>query len=71
MHCHLTLKFHSASHLYDFIKAYGPAYTWWVFPYERAIGTLWKAHHNGHGSGELEGTFMHLWWKSILVQELV
>jgi hypothetical protein len=71
MHCHLTPNFHSVSHLYDFIKAYGPTYAWWVFPYERAIGILGKANNNGHGSGELEGTFMRSWWKSILVQELV
>ncbi|KAG2338156.1 hypothetical protein BDR05DRAFT_952143 [Suillus weaverae] len=54
-------NFHSASHLYEFINAYGPAYAW----------ILGKANNNGHGSGELEGTFIRSWWKSILVQELL
>ncbi|KAG1794490.1 hypothetical protein EV424DRAFT_1353856 [Suillus variegatus] len=71
MNCHLTLNFHFAGHLLEYINTYGPAYAWWVFPYERAIGILGKANHNGHGGGEVEGTFMRAWWKSILIQELL
>ncbi|KAG2123988.1 hypothetical protein DEU56DRAFT_917205 [Suillus clintonianus] len=52
LNCHLTPNFHFASHLVEYIHTYGPAYAWWVFPYERAIGVLGKANHNGHGSGE-------------------
>jgi hypothetical protein len=71
MNCHLTPNFHFSSHVVEYINAYGPAYAWWVFPYERAIGVLGKANHNGHGSGEVEGTYMRAWWKTMLIQELV
>ncbi|KAG2337021.1 hypothetical protein BDR05DRAFT_1005389 [Suillus weaverae] len=71
MNCHLTPNLHSASHLLEYINTYGPAYAWWVFPYEQAIGLLGQANNNGHGSGEIKGTFMCSWWKSILVQELL
>jgi hypothetical protein len=71
MNCHLTPNFHFASHVVEYIHAYGPAYAWWVFPYERAIGVLGKANHNGHGSGEVEGTYMRAWWKTMLIQELI
>ncbi|KAG1718901.1 hypothetical protein EDB19DRAFT_1649245, partial [Suillus lakei] len=69
--CHLTPNFHFAGHVVEYIHTYGPAYAWWVFPYERAIGVLGKANHNGHGSGEVEGTYMQAWWKTMLIQELV
>ncbi|KAG1718486.1 hypothetical protein EDD22DRAFT_25330 [Suillus occidentalis] len=71
MNCHLTPNFHFSSHVVEYINAYGPAYAWWVFPYERAIGVLGKANHNGHGSGEVEGTYMRAWWKTMLIQELL
>jgi hypothetical protein len=71
MNCHLTLNFHFAGHLLNYINTYGPAYAWWVFPHEQAIGILSKANHNGYGDGEVEGIFMRAWWKSILIQELV
>ncbi|KAF8834178.1 hypothetical protein BDN67DRAFT_915439 [Paxillus ammoniavirescens] len=71
MNCHLTPNSHFACHLPEYINAYGPAYAWWVFPYERAIGLLGRANHNSHGSGEIETTFMRSWWKSILSQDLV
>ncbi|KIK76163.1 hypothetical protein PAXRUDRAFT_62556, partial [Paxillus rubicundulus Ve08.2h10] len=61
MNCHLTPNFHSQSHLLEYLMAYSPAYAWWVFPYERAIGMLAKAKNNGHGSGEVEGTYMWAW----------
>ncbi|KAF9219170.1 hypothetical protein BS17DRAFT_718361 [Gyrodon lividus] len=71
MNCHLTPNFHFACHLPEHINAYGPAYVWWVFPYEQAIGLLGQANHNSHGSGEIETTFMCSWCKSILSQDLV
>ena len=31
---------HMAFHIYDFLRLYGPAYSWWTFPFERLIGQL-------------------------------
>ena len=31
---------HMAFHIYDFLRLYGPAYSWWTFPFERIIGQL-------------------------------
>ena len=71
MNCHLTPNFHRSMHLLEYILTYGPVYGWWVFCYERFIGTLGKFNTNGHGGGEIEGTLMRGWWKLIRCQELV
>lgn len=71
MNCHLKPNAHNSMHLYEYILMYGPFYGWWVYCYERFIGTLAKFKNNGHGGGELEGTFMRGWWKVIRCQELV
>ncbi|KAF8836123.1 hypothetical protein BDN67DRAFT_911757 [Paxillus ammoniavirescens] len=65
MNCHLTPKFHSQSHFLEYLMAYGRAYAWWVFPYERAIGLLEKAKNNGHGSEEVEGTNLKMVFPSV------
>ena len=31
---------HMALHVRDYILLYGPAHSWWAFPFERMIGTL-------------------------------
>lgn len=71
MNCHMVPNFHSAMHLLEYILAYGPVYGWWVWAYEQAIGILSKVNNNGHGGGEVEGTYMRAWWKTIFAQELV
>ena len=71
MNCHLTPNFHASMHILEWILAYGPAYAWWVFAYERFIGQLGKYNTNGRQGGELEGTLMRGWWKIIMTQELV
>ena len=71
MNCHMVPNFHNAMHLVEYILAYGPVYGWWVWAYEHAIGILSKVNNNGHGGGEVEGTYMRAWWKTIFAQELV
>ena len=36
----LVPNYHMAFHIYDFLRLFGPAYSWWTFPYERLIGQL-------------------------------
>ncbi|KAG2747943.1 hypothetical protein P692DRAFT_20735199, partial [Suillus brevipes Sb2] len=31
---------HAAFHIYDFLLLFGPAHSWWCFPFERLIGIL-------------------------------
>src|ERR1700683_222765 len=71
MDCHLTPNCHNCIHLWEYVLVFGPLYGWWVWAYERAIGVLAKVNNNGHGGGEVEGTYMRAWWKTILCQELV
>jgi hypothetical protein len=46
---------HTAFHIYDFLRLFGPARFWWCFPFERLIGHLQRIPHN-HKHGELETT---------------
>jgi hypothetical protein len=46
---------HMAFHIYDFLQLFGPARSWWCFPFERLIGHLQHITHN-HKHGELEAT---------------
>ncbi|TFK59319.1 hypothetical protein BDN72DRAFT_780904, partial [Pluteus cervinus] len=71
MHAHLTPYFHLAIHMEDQFLKYGPTYSWWTYPYERNNGFLGRFNHNGHTGGELEGTMMRGWWKSIFIQKLI
>ncbi|TFK63271.1 hypothetical protein BDN72DRAFT_803396 [Pluteus cervinus] len=71
MHCHLTPYFHLALHMEASFLKFGPCYGWWTFPYERNNGFLGRFNHNGHTGGEIEGTMMRGWWKSIFIQKLI
>jgi hypothetical protein len=42
---------HLAFHIYDFLLLFGPAKSWWCFPFERLIGQLQRQPHN-HRFGE-------------------
>jgi hypothetical protein len=46
---------HMAFHIYDFLQLFGPARSWWCFPFEWLIGHLQCITHN-HKHGELEAT---------------
>lgn len=37
---------HNALHLGDFLLLFGPMHSWWMFPFERVIGTLQGINHN-------------------------
>ncbi|KAJ7051311.1 hypothetical protein C8F01DRAFT_1222141 [Mycena amicta] len=72
MHAHLTPYFHLVvDHLRDSFLRHGPAPNWWTFPYERNNGYLGRFNHNGHSGGELEGTMMRGFWKTVLIQDLI
>ncbi|KAJ7246650.1 hypothetical protein C8J57DRAFT_1438153 [Mycena rebaudengoi] len=49
----------------------GPLYAWWAYAYERNNGLLGRFNHNGHSGGELEGTMMRRWWKTIFIHDLI
>lgn len=42
---------HAALHIHEFLLRYGPMHGWWMFPFERIIGTLQKTKTN-HKIGE-------------------
>lgn len=42
---------HAAFHIYDYLLLFGPAHSWWCFPFERLIGILQRLPVN-HKSGE-------------------
>ena len=50
-----TINGHMAFHIYDFLRLFGPARSWWCFPFERLIGHLQRLTHN-HKPGELEAS---------------
>ncbi|KAF9261328.1 hypothetical protein L218DRAFT_870323 [Marasmius fiardii PR-910] len=43
---------HAASHLFDFLLAFGPVISWWCFPFERLIGTVQKINTSDHIGGK-------------------
>ncbi|OJT06781.1 hypothetical protein TRAPUB_2364, partial [Trametes pubescens] len=49
---------HMAFHIYDFLRLFGPVYSWWCFPFERLIGHLQRLPHNDK-SGEAELTMLN------------
>ncbi|KAJ7756554.1 hypothetical protein B0H16DRAFT_1538396 [Mycena metata] len=71
MFCHLTPYFHLAFHTEPQFYGMGPMYGWWAFGYERNNGFLGRFNHNGHSGGELEGTMMRRWWKTIFIHDLL
>ncbi|KAJ6582600.1 hypothetical protein DFH09DRAFT_1245975 [Mycena vulgaris] len=70
MHCHLVPYFHYAVHLEPQYLKHGPGPNWWTYPYERNNGFLGRFNHNGHSGGEMEGTMMRGWWKTMMIQDL-
>jgi len=46
----LSLNYHMAIHICDFLQLYGPVRSWWCFPFERLIGYLQRLPHN-HKAG--------------------
>ena len=50
-----TINGHMAFHIYDFLRLFGPARSWWCFPFERLIGHLQCLTHN-HKHGKLEAS---------------
>jgi hypothetical protein len=42
---------HACLHLHEFLLRYGPMHGWWMFPFERIIGSLQKTNTN-HKIGE-------------------
>ncbi|KAF9508408.1 hypothetical protein BS47DRAFT_1302923, partial [Hydnum rufescens UP504] len=49
----------------------GPPYATWLFGFEQNNKILSCFNTNGHAGGEVEGTVLHSWVKSGLVQDLV
>lgn len=41
---------HMSLHIYEFLKLFGPVYSWWCFPFERLIGILQRQPTN-HKTG--------------------
>ncbi|KAG2740643.1 hypothetical protein P692DRAFT_20880781 [Suillus brevipes Sb2] len=54
---------HVSFHLYDFLLLFGPAHSWWCFPFEHLIGILQRLPIN-HKFGELENTRLHSYIKA-------
>ncbi|KAI0338939.1 hypothetical protein BDW22DRAFT_1458214 [Trametopsis cervina] len=48
---------HVAFHIYDSLLLFGPAHSWWAFPYERLIGHLQRLPSN-HKPGAMESTVL-------------
>lgn len=46
---------HMALHIYDCLLRFGPAHSWWTYPYERVIGMLQRIPTTGK-SAEMEET---------------
>ena len=54
---------HLAFHISDFLLLFGPAKSWWCFPFERLIGQLQRQPHNhrfGERSRIIRGTLTKL-----------
>jgi hypothetical protein len=48
---------HASFHVYDYLLLFGPAHSWWCFPFERLIGILQRLpvnHKFGKSSSERE-----------------
>lgn len=51
---------HYAMHLPQYFRAFGPCYSWWLFPYERFNGLLEEVELNGHPDDA--ETSLARWW---------
>jgi hypothetical protein len=49
---------HMALHIYDCLLRFGPAHSWWTYPFERVIGMLQRIPTSGK-FGEMEETMAH------------
>lgn len=52
-HSHLAPNHHMAIHLSDLLKRFGPVRAWWLFVFERLMGSILKGCHNNHLSKSL------------------
>ncbi|KAF7342082.1 hypothetical protein MVEN_01795500 [Mycena venus] len=52
---------HVALHIYDFLRLFGAALSWWAFPIERLIGVLGKINSNDRLGGQHEATILNTW----------
>ncbi|TFK48361.1 hypothetical protein OE88DRAFT_1684365 [Heliocybe sulcata] len=66
----LTINYHLAMHYERHFRRYGPAYGWWLFPYERFNNILEDVNLNGHASGEMELTLLRHWVMKQRLHEL-
>lgn len=71
MNVNLSPNFHYCTHLGDDIEKAGSVTNTWVFGFERANGVISKMNTNGHGAGELEGTYMRSYSRYPKIIELV
>lgn len=61
---------HFSMHYQQFFHAFGPAYAWWLFSYERFNGLLEKVKINGK-SGDTSTTLMRFWIRLHRLYEMV
>ncbi|KAG2050197.1 hypothetical protein BDR06DRAFT_984109 [Suillus hirtellus] len=50
-------NYHASFHIYDYLLLFGPAHSWWSFPFECLIGIIQHISIN-HKFGELENTML-------------
>lgn len=43
----ISTNMHMASHIQEFMRLFGPTFSWWCFPFERLIGFLQRMPNNG------------------------
>ncbi|EGN95381.1 hypothetical protein SERLA73DRAFT_60037 [Serpula lacrymans var. lacrymans S7.3] len=68
---HLTINHHLSMHYAPIFKRFGPAYSWWLFAFERYNGELEQMNLNGHGGGEMEYTLLRDWIEKNRLYEMV
>ncbi|KAL7282470.1 hypothetical protein ACG7TL_003941 [Trametes sanguinea] len=68
---HLVINHHMAMHYERVFPAFGPAYGWWLFGFERCNGDQENVNHNGHDGGEMELTLMRNWVSRHRLHELL
>ncbi|KAF9544839.1 hypothetical protein CPC08DRAFT_616641, partial [Agrocybe pediades] len=54
---------HVAFHIFDFLILFGPAMSWWTFPFERLIGVLQRINSNDMIGGMMEQTILKSYTK--------
>jgi hypothetical protein len=60
----MVMNFHSLHHLVDYCKRFGPLWTTWCFPFEKALG---YAKRFVHGKKIVDDQFAFSWstWSSL------